>query len=377
MDNKKYIILKILIVTLITVVLSKSMVMIPLDFSAFSSNNSGSINQFDIYTDILSRSGDIEYEDNVVVVTIPERAGRAELAEALSLLAQCQPATISVDIHLEGKRDAEVDSMLLVAVGENENVIFPCFTDKLQDTTGFFIQTGEYGISRGYVNLDNFGKENAVMRTFTPYYVDGNDTIYSLSLEAVRRIFPEKVERLKQRKVDHDFINYMREIPCFNYKDIPIFADEITGKIVLLGCDAQYDTHRTPINSRLLGLKVHAYTASTVINEAYIDRPATWVTTLITILTLGVFSFLSILYVIKTPKFAGFFTRSTTYLSFFTFLILGFIVFYEYNLYIDSAWFLIGIAFAPWSLDLYNFIETMITKLKKRIKSKKDNNLNT
>lgn len=376
MSERNYTILKVAIVTLCTIVLSKSMVMIPLDFSFFSSSKSGSINQFDIYTDIISRSGNLEWEENVVVVTIPEKAGRAELATALSLLAECQPATISVDIHLEGRRDAEVDSMLIAAVGENSNVIFPCFTDKLQDTTQFFLQTGEYGISRGYVNLDNFGKENAIMRTFTPYYVNGNDTIYSLSLEAVRRIFPEKVERLKQRNISHEYINYMREIPCFNYKDIPVFADEIMGKIVLLGCDAQYDTHRTPISSKLLGLKVHAYTASTVINEAYIDCPPAWATNLITVFTLAIFTFLSILYGRKLPRFTGFLVRSTTYVSFFVFLILGFIIFNEYMLYIDSAWFLVAIAFAPWTLDFYNIIETLVKKIKRKL-THKNNNLNT
>ncbi len=369
MSKKQEILRKVIITTIITVTLSHFFVLIPLDFGFFSSNKSGKIEQFDVYTDLIKRSDDIAYDDKIVVVTIPDKAGRAELTKALNLLAECQPAAIAMDIYLKDRKDVETDSLLTEAIKKNHNLILPCFTDKNQDTVPYLVKPGTLGTGRGFVNLDNQGEENAIIRTFKPYHINGNDTLRSLALEAVKLIYPEKLVKLDSRNSSHEYINYMRFLSCYNYTEIPYFRNELEDKIIILGMETAEDTHHTPIGSKLSGLKVHAYIASTVLMEDYIDRPPMWITTILTIIILALFSFLQVMYAMRYGRFAGFLVRSSTYVFFFAFLITGFIVFYEYSLYIDSVRLLLGVAFAPWSMDFYYIMEALYRKLKKKIEN--------
>lgn len=370
MSKKQEILRKVIITTLIAVTFSKFLVLIPLDFGFFSSNKSGKIEQFDVYTDLIKRSDDIAYDSKIAVVTIPDKAGRAELAKALNLLAECQPAAIAMDIYLKGEKDAETDSVLIEAIKRNRNLILPCFTNKNQDTIPFLIKPGTLGTGRGFVDLDNLGEDNAIIRTFIPHHINGEDTIRCLALEAVKRVYPEKIKKLDERKSAHEYINYMRYLSCYSYTEIPYFKDELEDKIIILGMETAEDTHHTPIDSKLSGLKVHAYTASTVLMEDYIERPPVWFTTVITFFIIALFAYLQVMYAMRFGRFAGFLVRSSTYIFFFAFLITGFIVFYEYSLYIDSVWLLLGVAFAPWSLDLYYIMEALYHKLRKRIENK-------
>lgn len=380
MNNKQDILRKVIIITLISVTFSKFLVLIPLDFEFFSSNKSGKIEQFDIYTDLIKRSDDIAYDNKIAIVTIPNKAGRAELAKTLNMLAECKPAAIAMDIYLKGQKDTETDSILIEAIKRNHNLILPCFTDKNQDTVPYLIKPGTLGTGQGFVNLDNQGEENAIIRTFIPYHINGQDTMRCLALEAVRRVYPEKIHTLDARNSNHEFINYMRYISCYNYTEIPYFKDELEDKIVILGMETAEDTHHTPIDSKLSGLKVHAYAASTVLMEDYIERPPVWFTTIITFFIIALFSYLQVIYAMRFGRFAGFLVRTSTYIFFFAFLVTGFIIFYEYSLYIDSVWLLLGVAFAPWSMDFYYIIEALYHKLKKKIENKinqYNNDINT
>lgn len=375
MNKKLKIFNQVLIVTLIAYTFAKCLIMIPLDFGFFSSNKSGKINQFDIYSDLIKRSDNITYDENIVIITIPEKSGRKELAQALDMLAECNPAAIALDIHLDGKKDEATDSLLIEAIRKNHNVVLPGFIDKNNDSIPFLVTPGEEGTKEGFVNLDNQDDGNGIIRTFIPYHVKDQDTLYCLALEAVKLICPEKIEKLKQRGIEHEYINYMRDFSCYNYTEIPHFVNEIEGKIVVLGAEPESDTHFTPIDPKLSGMKIHAYAASTVMMEDYINRLPTWLINIITFLILGLFSFLQIFYAIRARKFAGFLVRLSTYIFFFTFLALGFVIFHEYSLYIESVWCLLGVIFAPWALDIYILLEAFITKLRDKINTNNNYNI--
>ena len=372
MSKKKEIFYKVLITTLIAITLSKFLVLIPLDFGFFLSNKSREINQFDVYTDMIKRSDDIAYDDKVVVISLPNKAGREELTLALNMLAECEPAAIAMDIYLKEKTDTETDSLLIEAIKRSKNLILPCFTDKDKDTMQYLVKPGEYGTHCGFVNLHN-DDNNEIIRSFVPMHISSNDTMRSLALEAVRLVYPEKIAKLDARKKSHDYINYMHYLSCYNYAEIPYFTDKLKGKIVILGKETSEDIHYTPIDSKLSGHKIHAYTASTVITEDYIEQAPTWFTTIITFAILTLFAYLQVMYAMKYGRFAGFLVRSSTYIFFFAFLTTGFILFYEYSMYIDSVWLLLGVAFCPWSLDLYYIMEALCKKTKAKIVNKISN----
>ena len=372
MTPKVRILVKIIVVTIISMTFLKFFVMIPLDFGFFFSNKSEKINQFDVYSDLIEGSDEVVYDNLIKVVTLPSTSGREELTDVLNLLAEYEPAAIAIDIHLKGEKDVYVDSLLIEAIKRNKNVVLPYFADKKQDTVPLLIKPGEYGTRSGFVDLDHSGELNPVIRSFVPYHVMGSDTMRCIALEALRLVYPEKIEKLDQRKTSKEYINYMRYISSYSSTEMPYFADEFKGKIVIVGVASSDDQHRTSITSKLYGVMIHAYAASTVYMEDYIDSLPYDVMVISTILILGLFCYLQILYAMKYGRFAGFLVRTSTYLFFFIFLILDFLVFNEYSLYVDSASLLLGIIFLPWALDLYNIIEAFCMKIRnKKIKNKK------
>lgn len=348
-------IVKVLIVTIVTVGLSRMITYIPLNVSFFASSNVADINQFDIYSELLQSQGILPYESDVIVVTLPHGSTRYELAEALMMLSECDPAAISVDINLADEKDPEIDEMLTEAIRANHNVVFPCMTDCLADTARFFADRSALGVGKGYTNLDNRNRDNAVIRSFTPYFIDGTDTIYSLSLEAVRQIHPEKIAKLNKRGKKHEYINFLVDISTISYEEIPEWGDAIKGSIVILGVDTQADVHRTSIDPQIIGLKIHAYIASTVLRSDYINTLPQSATELIVFAVIVLFVYCNLFFSRKFPRTSGFFVRTVTYMLFFSLMILSYVVFAEKSIYLDCGWFLLAIAFTPWALDIYNF----------------------
>ena len=185
-------ILKVLIVAIVTISLSRGLTYIPLSVSFFASTSVADINQFDIYSDLQHAQGIMPYDNSITVVTLPHGSTRYELAQTLMMLSECKPAAIAVDIDLVGEKDPEIDDMLREAIMANKNVVFPCKIDCLDDTSRFFTDAASLGITRGYTNLDTRNRDNAVIRSFTSFYVDTltHDTIFSLPLQAVRLVYP-------------------------------------------------------------------------------------------------------------------------------------------------------------------------------------------
>ena len=355
---------KVITVTLITVGLSRMITYVPLNVSFFASSSITDINQFDIYSELQQSQGIMPFENKVVVVTLPHNASRYELAEALFMLADCNPAAISVDIDLSGEKDAEIDSLLKEAIRANHNVVFPCKLDCLADTAEFFANAAELGISRGYSNLDNRDRDNAVIRSFTPFFINGTDTIFSLPLQAVRQIYPEKVKELIKRGHKHEYINFLVDITTIPYNEIPDWADMLKYAIVMLGVDTQADLHRSSIDMQMLGLNLHAYAASTVIGSRYINSLPPILTEIIILSVIILFVYYNIFFVRLFSRTSGFFVRTSTYILFFTLMILSYVIFAEYSIYLDCGWFLLAIAFAPWALDTYNICNIACEKIR-------------
>ena len=363
-------ILKVLIVAIVTISLSRGLTYIPLSVSFFASTSVADINQFDIYSDLQHAQGIMPYDNSITVVTLPHGSTRYELAQTLMMLSECKPAAIAVDIDLVGEKDPEIDDMLREAIMANKNVVFPCKIDCLDDTSRFFTDAASLGITRGYTNLDTRNRDNAVIRSFTSFYVDTltHDTIFSLPLQAVRLVYPEAIETLKSHKSSREYINFMVEYLTISYEEIPDWSDAITGSIVLLGLDTQADVHRTSISEQTLGLKIHAYTASTVIREAYIKEVAKWATEVFGFIMIALFISLNIFYGRRFPRAGGFLVRTTTYTLFFSLLISSFVLFMERAVYSDCGWFLLAIAFCPWAIDIYTLLQILADKIKQLAK---------
>ena len=97
--------LKVLVVAIVTISLSRGLTYIPLSVSFFASTSVADINQFDIYSDLQHSQGIMPYDNSITVVTLPHGSTRYELAQTLMMLSECKPAAIAVDIDLVGDKD--------------------------------------------------------------------------------------------------------------------------------------------------------------------------------------------------------------------------------------------------------------------------------
>lgn len=358
-------IVKVLVVAVVTISLSRMLVYVPLSVSFFASSGVADINQFDIYSDLQHSQGMMPYEDSIVMVTLPEGSGRYELAEALLMLSECEPAAIAVDVELRGEKDPDIDGMLIDAFKACKNVVVPCKADCLDDTTLFFANPRELGIKWGYTNLDTRGRDNAVIRSFTTFYVDTNtcDTIYSLPLQALKLVSPGRVRELVSHHTSREYINFTVDFLTLSYEEIPDWAEELKGAIVMLGVDTRRDVYRTSIETRMLGLKIHAYTATTVLRGDYIRPLGNWVAEAFAFVVISLFVALNIYFSRHFPRAGGFMVRTTNYILFFSLLISSFVLFAERAVYSDCGWFLMAIAFCPWATDIYTLLHIFVSKI--------------
>ena len=81
------IIVKVLVVAIVTISLSRMLVYIPLNVAFFASTSVADINQFDIYSDLQQAQGVMPYDNSITVVTLPNGSTRYELANALMMLS--------------------------------------------------------------------------------------------------------------------------------------------------------------------------------------------------------------------------------------------------------------------------------------------------
>ena len=353
-------IIKILVVTVFTITLARVLVFIPLNFTIFSSANIQKIDQFDIYSDLMQKSGVKPFDNNIIVVTVPQNAGRMELAEALNMLAECNPAAVAVDIYLKGEADDFIDDMLVDAIKSNDVVVFPAIYDKHKEINdSSLLEIKNCKVHKGYVSMENIS--TAYRHSFDKYRMVGNDTVYSLGLEALRLTYPEKIEKLKERHGKKELINFMMDIPSISYEDIPYMSDMITGRIVILGVNVNTN-YNNASNYRLSDIMVHAYSVSTVFHECYIDRPANWLLQLCSIIIILLFIHCNIIFATKFSHVGGFFIRLLTYSLFFAMAIGSYLLFVKESLYIDCGQLLIAIAFAPWAQDIYKLLDVACTR---------------
>ena len=347
--------IKVLVITAITFFLTKVIVFIPLNFSIFSSESIQKIDQFDIYSELIEKSGIKPFDNRIVVVTVPQDGGRWVLTEALNTLSEYHPAAIAVDVYLKGSIDPDIDEMLIDAIRSNRNVVFPAIYNGntiVNDSSLFDINNIE--INKGFINIQT--ERSPYKHYFKTSVDDDYKTIYPLSLEAVRIAHPEYIKKLLERNNDKELINFKMDIPCISYTDIYSMADMITGRIVILGASSNTNkSHNT--YQRMPDYMVQAHIASTVMHECYIDKPSRLLNAIFSVFIIIVFIYFNLILATKLTKVSAFFIRLLTYSLFFAMVIIPFMLFTNYSYYFDCGQLLLAILFAPWAQDIYNLFD--------------------
>ena len=322
----------------------------------------------DVFYDISYTSGERDTSDLITLVDMTDVYDRSRLADIVDSIQKYEPALMGVDIVFEGWRgdtagteriieaicsassptvwayklvdwndeeeqfDGTVHSVFADLVDINEG-----YTNVIRDINGGTVRS--FGITRKAEHRPQHSLPATVATTFL-----GDTTIYD-------------------RLTDQD-INYTATVfPVLQPDSIWLHPELIRGRIVMLGAthDGQ-DMHFTPIG-KMAGLEVLAYTIQTMVEHRDVRLFTFWQTLLFTLLIIWLGQ-LCQHFTLKQFKrnhtHVGHFLYesevTTAVITFFILIILVgicFWLFFTYNVYINTAWAMMGIALLLEARDLY------------------------
>lgn len=255
----------------------------PLSFSAMSVFSAPEKNDFsvtDLYAQVADRRPVSMLDPDVVLVDIGA-ANRAEIAEALHVIAMNAPVAVGVDVVFSDEREG--DEALLQALADLPGAVLPVSLaeDSVSPGPGktFRISDASYfmdsGLPLNYAAANLPGLfEGATIREFaTGFTLSDGRRIDSFPVAVAAAAAPDAVKEMRDRNRPVEVIDYpSRKYVTIDIADLAGRGRELAGKVVLVGAKSDAgDMHSTPIHSFMSGLSIHAAAVSTVLDGSYYD----------------------------------------------------------------------------------------------------------
>ena len=234
----------------------------------------------DVYYE-MSRSEDIELNNDIVMVDMVELRDRGEIGQVIQQISACKPRVMAVDLlfYREGD-DALGNAMLVSSIDEAEAPIV--FSSKLVDydkekdsfgtlITSFFAPIGDYQFAYGNVKQDY---EGGIIREYTLSQKCQEKTVYSLAYQSACIYTGEQPH--EQEINDRLIVFGDTDFPVISYKEVNEYTDLLKDKIVLLGTFSnEEDVHFTPLG-KMPGMKLQAYSMLSYIQNRNIKDLPIW-----------------------------------------------------------------------------------------------------
>ena len=264
-------------------------------------------------------NGQTELDSNITLINIGHLS-RGEIADLVSIVNAYNPKVLGLDILFRAPKDTTMDTYLADALLNVENLVLACEAknfnqESLEQKYGIasfnYVEFSTPQISStsknyGFVNIQTEGDasdlydEFAICRKFIPQARNERRdyTIRSFGVEIVNRYKPQALDKLYERNLVSEVINYVGNIEYYpkahfkTYDFLEVFDGQIDpkhieGKLVLLGfmgetLNQQTDEDRffTPLNDKYIGkahkdmygVVLHANIISTILKGNYINE---------------------------------------------------------------------------------------------------------
>lgn len=369
-----------IIVTLLALLIMWFMSFIVLNVNFFNpiSRSLQNFQLSDMYYQIMKDSGKETVSPLITIVDVSALYDRAEIAEVINKINDCNPRLVGVDIIFGGlKGDTLGSDLLAEAIMNTENPVVAYklteYDNEKKEFTSarhsFFAPSD--GVSEGFSNVGHDAFGGPVRYITTTHNVNGERT-YSLAYE-IARCFDKDIA-LDSTSMDKRMIDYTPTVfPVVRYDSIEQNRDLLKNRIVILGgMHDDADMHYSPYG-RTSGTYIQAYAVQTLMENKHIEELNSWVS--------AVVSFLMIL---LTQVFQSEFIRwsskrkslilqvifgSTLINNLINFVWIGllvwinFIVFVKFDCYFPSTMMLLGLAMLVESRSFYKIV---IQKLGKK-----------
>ncbi len=343
-------------ITLLAFVLSLLLAS-PLSFSVmsiFSSPDKEDSQVSDFYAQVADRRPVRHLDSEIVLIDI-ENAGRAEITEMLEVVALCDPKAVGLDVMFEDPREG--DERLIAAVTSVPNIVLPVGVDingkgeAIPKDVSYFHK--DIVRNQGVVNLAAKSMNGTIREFATSFDGENGKTIPSFPVEIVRVAHPEKVRTLLERGNRHEFIDYpSREFDVIPIGEVRDRAEELLGKIIIIGSLSDTsDIHVTPLDSRLAGVLIHAYSAGTILSGNYYTRPTRFGDWLIAYI-LSLFTIWISIRIDARVK--GLVVRLLQLIIVYLAVQIGYYLFVDHRIVFNFTYTLVMIAFGMFASDLWH-----------------------
>lgn len=316
------------------------------------------------------RGTDSLANEDIIIVNTKNLTKREDIASVIRMVYSVSPRVIGVDITFNEPKDSINDkSLIAVADSVGDSTVFACkLTDFSNGVNAFnnivkpFFAKDNDATILGYDNL-NDNLEGKCIRSFSfSQQVVNYKAIYSLPAAMMNLNGHDLPKANKTYQIDYTTSNFI----SIAYDSIRAYADLIAGRMILIGSlNDEEDMHLTPLG-KMSGVQIHAYTLNTLINHSspkHVSDFWNWIIAII----IGFSVELSICSLNKflarrKVKIRIFLSESLILLRLLMLLwlstigMVSFLLFWKFNIYIETILPLAIAAFIPDVHRIYNAI---------------------
>jgi len=341
----------------------------------------------DIVTSRLRDKEQVNFEDQIVLVNTG-KPDRLQLAKILDRLKHFSPKVIGLDILLEEKKDASIDSFLAEKIRSTPKIVLANRLKRYNDSLQLFappVGCNPLFAQHAQTGFINFvSKDNWTVRLFNPKVNTEGGEEFAFSVKIAELGEPISLKKLWQRNKNVERIHFLGDINSFVKFEAALLLDTtldlsaaFKDKIVLIGylgndewSKPMKDRFFTPLNEQyagrslpdMFGLVIHANIISMLINGNYIYEIPVWLAAILEIS----FCYANVLFIFwvykRFPEPFHFITRGIQILEFVLVFLLISILFYYFKILIDFDKGILAL------LLIYDFVMIYESFLKKKIK---------
>lgn len=334
----------------------------------------------DVYYQILKESGEELESPIITIVDVTTLYDRGRIAQVINDINACEPYVVGIDIMFEGLKGDTIGSEQLVeAICQIER---PVLAFKLKDAN---LETGEFvnsrhsffapldGLNEGYTNVQHIDL-GGIIRNMSTWHILNQDTVYSLSYHVAKTFSPDisKESYPKRQLIDYTPTTF----PVVPYDSIMEYKDKIANRIVLLGAmNDDADMHYSPYG-RTAGTNIQAYAVQTMLEHKNILEIGLVWNILLSIIVLVIIDIIQCeithhannsRYAVVQFLFSSAIVKNIINFILIAFLVwINFIVFIQYNIYLNPTIMLTGIAFLVEARLFYSSGKATYKKIKQK-----------